>query len=354
MGRAADAAARMHTQTVTGGLVRRLVLAGATIAALVVPILTAAAVPAGDLPTGGTETVCFVPAGQPEVERTIRVPSQTADRLVESTRSYRGPCADYGESAALGDGALTAYSQTEQGVPVSVGFVFPSRTLSGLPYHPPNAGLWCYDKNGDGTEDRMTECTGGYERALHLSDEFRETVDSPFTYVLVNWNPHGHLPAGVYDLPHFDIHFYVNANADRLAIRPGPCPVLVNCDDYRLGKILPDAKYIAPDYVEGAIEPAMGHHLVDPTGPEFHGERFTHTFIYGSWNGDVTFYEPMVTHEWFSGLADRTIDDKCVAMKLPQAWERSGWYPTEYCLRYRANRDELTASLEDFVYREAS
>ncbi|MGH3356008.1 MAG: hypothetical protein ACRDOJ_08915, partial [Nocardioidaceae bacterium] len=64
---------------------RRLVLAGATIAALVVPILTAAAVPAGDLPTGGTETVCFVPTGQPEVERTIRVPSQTADRLVEST-----------------------------------------------------------------------------------------------------------------------------------------------------------------------------------------------------------------------------------------------------------------------------
>src|SRR3954447_5500734 len=36
---------------------------------------------------------------------------------------------------------------------------------------------------------------------------------------------------------------------------------------------------------------AMGNHLADPTGPEFNGERFTHTFIYGSWDDEVTFYE---------------------------------------------------------------
>jgi hypothetical protein len=25
----------------------------------------------------------------------------------------------------------------------------------------------------------------------------------------LNWNPHGHIPPGVYDLPHFDFHFYI-------------------------------------------------------------------------------------------------------------------------------------------------
>jgi hypothetical protein len=30
----------------------------------------------------------------------------------------------------------------------------------------------------------MTECSGGYENALHLSDAFRRTVNSPFTYEL--------------------------------------------------------------------------------------------------------------------------------------------------------------------------
>ncbi|MGH3470217.1 MAG: hypothetical protein ACRDQF_21070, partial [Thermocrispum sp.] len=59
-------------------------------------------------------------------------------------------------------------------------------------------------------------------------------------------------------------------------------------------------------------------------------------------------------HEVFSGLADGTRDDACFGLKLPQAWQRSGWHPTEYCLRYRENRDELTASLEGFVHRQAS
>ena len=43
-----------------------------------------------------------------------------------------------------------------------------------------------------------------------------------------------------------------------------------------------------------------------------------------------------------------------IRRQLPHAWERSGWYPTEYCLRYRESRDELITSMEGFVYRHAS
>lgn len=298
--------------------------------------------------------LCFVPKHAPRIERTIHVPQRVADRLLRTTLSYHGPCALYGESAPLGDGRLTAYSQSERGVPRAIGLVFPSRTLQGLPFDPPTAGLWCFDKSGDGTVDEMTECTGGYENALHLNARFRDRVDTPFTYLLVNWNPHGHIPPGVYDLPHFDIHFYLNDNAERLAIRVGPCPQLTNCDDYALGKILPAERYRTADHADvDAVEPAMGNHLIDVTGPEFAGEPFTHSFIYGTWNGHITFYEPMVTHAWFSDLVTGARADQCFAIKLPQAWERAGWYPTEYCLRYRENRDELTASLERFVYRPA-
>ena len=42
-----------------------------------------------------------------------------------------------------------------------------------------------------------------------------------------------------------------------------------------------------------------------------------------------------------------------VAALLPAAWERSGYYPTEYCIRYRPDNQETTVSLEKFVYREA-
>jgi hypothetical protein len=330
-----------------GSFPRTLAAAATLLATLLAPGAASAHRPAhGD----NLVPLCFVSAHAPRLERTIHVPPRVADRLVRTTRSYHGPCARYGESAPLGDGRLTAYSQSERGVPHAIGLVFPARTLQGLPFHPPTAGLWCFDKDGDGSVDELTECTGGYENALHL----REGSTTPFTYVLVNWNPGGHIPPGVYDVPHFDIHLYLNDNAERLAIRPGPCPQLTNCDDYQLGKILPAERYRHPDFADvDAVEPAMGNHLIDLTGPEFAGEPFTHSFIYGTWNGHITFYEPMVTHAWFSDLVRGARADQCFALKLPQAWERAGWYPTEYCLRYRENRGELTASLEAFVYRRA-
>lgn len=300
-------------------------------------------------------TICLVPKGLPDHEMTIRVPAQAAKQLLRATLSYRGVCAEYGASAEIGKGSLTAYTQRKGSRPTSVGVAFPASTLEGLPTDPPTEGKWCYDKDGDGTTDPMTECTGGYENSLPFNKNFLQQVDTPLTYLLMNWNPMGHMPPHVYDLPHFDIHFYLNENEERLAIRPGPCPALVNCDDYKLGKLLPQPKYRTQDHIDlDALEPGMGNHLTDTTAPEFHGERFTHTFIYGSWNKEITFYEPMVTHEWFSGLVDGSRENACFAAKQPAAWEVSGWYPTSYCLRYRENRDELTASLEGFVYRQAS
>jgi hypothetical protein len=185
-------------------------LASAMAAGALAVTVTPAAATGG---VGRTVAVCFAPRGNPDLERTLHVPRSAVPYLLRATASYRGPCAQYGESARRGNGTLTAYSQSEDGVPQAVGLVFDASTLDGLPHDPPNEGRWCYDRDGDGTEDRMTECSGGYENALHLSDAFRRAVDSPFTYLLVNWNPTGHVPPEVYDLPHFDVHFYVNDNS---------------------------------------------------------------------------------------------------------------------------------------------
>lgn len=301
-------------------------------------------------------TLCLATRAGAHAEHTVELPELVATVLLRTTRSYEGPCAEYGQSAPRGDGTLTAYSQVDDdGVPHAVGLAMTADTLDALPYDPPTAGLWCFDKDDDGEVDPMHECAGGYEDALELGDDFQQEVDSPFTYVLNNWNPHGHMPPGIYDEPHFDVHFYTNLNEERLAIRVGPCEVLVHCDDYPLGKNLPAARYLHPDFQDlDAIEPAMGNHLADLTAPEHHGEPFTHTFIYGVWDGEVTFYEPMVTHEWYTRLVEGAIEDECFAIKQPEAWQEAGWYPTEYCTRYRENRRELTTSLEAFEYREAT
>lgn len=326
---------------------------GALLLGLAVTTLTVPAAQAGSAPPE-KEWVCLASPLLPTLERTLRLPAPAVDRLIEHTGSYRGPCAEYGERTDHGDGEAQAYSQSVGSRPVSVGLVLSDASLDGLPHDPPTDGKWCFDKNDDGTTDPMTECAGGYETQLELGPDFRSDVDSPFTYVLSNWNPHGHIPLGVYDLPHFDVHFYVEEDAKRTAIRPGPCPQLVNCDDYVLGKRLPAERYLAPDYADlDAVEPAMGNHLVDPTAPEFNGERFTHTWIYGVWNRKVTFYEAMITREWLDELRSGSAEASCVDFKLPEAWQESGWYPTSYCMRHRENRDEITVSLEDFVHRQA-
>lgn len=338
-------------------LLRRRVLlaAGAVAAAAGITAGTPASAEVGPPQSSqaGAQWACAVAAsGQ---ETSVYLPPKAIDELVAHTRSYRGPCAEYGASARLGDGTLTAFSQRVGDRPVAIGLIMSDSSLDGLPYEPATDGTECYDVNGDGTTDPDTECTDGYANQLDLNASFRRHVDSPFTYLLVNWNPQGHMPKEIYGVPHYDVHFYMNDNAERLKIRTGACGEVVNCDDYALGEKLPAAKYIAPDYgFTGAVAPAMGNHLIDQTGPEFNGQPFTRTWIYGTWNGENTFDEAMVTRAWYTGLRDGSTANGCYAVKLPSAWQKSGWYPTKYCLTHRPNRGEVVTSLEDFVYRTAS
>ena len=327
----------------------------AALAAVALLPALAVIVPSSSASAGGAqqERFCLVSGGGQE--RTVSRPSYAIDGLLEDTQSYRGACAEYGEQTRIGNGTLTAYSVRDGARPMVVGMVMTDAALDGLPTDPPTEGKWCFDKDGNGSVDQVTECTGGYENQLELSSSFKRRADTPFTYLLANWNPHGHIPVGVYDVPHFDVHFYTGTDAERTAIRVGPCPALTNCDDYALGKKLPAAKYIAPDFIDvDAVEPAMGNHLVDPTSPEFNGSPFTRTWLYGVYNSKITFYEPMVTHQYFSGLRDGSTADGCFDFKQPSAFQKTGWYPTKYCLRHRDNRGDITISLENFVRRYAS
>jgi hypothetical protein len=93
----------------------------------------------------------------------------------------------------------------------------------------------------------------------------------------------------------------------------------------------------------------MGNHLVDLTSPEFNKQKFTRTWIYGVYDGRVTFYEEMVTREYL--LSNPAT---CFPLKSPAAVAVKGYYPTQSCIRYRRDTNEHTVSMEGFVLREAS
>ena len=105
-----------------------------------------------------------------------------------------------------------------------------------------------------------------------------------------------------------------------------------------------------PDFKDvEAVAPAMGNHLIDLTGSEFRGVPFTRTWIYGAYEGRVTFYEEMVTLAFLKSLPDA-----CVTFKAPPAVALTGRYPTKSCIRYVKDRSEYTVSLEGFQLRQAS
>lgn len=256
-----------------------------------------------------------------------------------------------GATAHVGNGTVRSYAEFHaDGTPRAIGIAFEASALNELPTAHSD-GHHCFDKNKDGKIDLEKECLGAHEWVIPLPSDAARRADIPFKWVGLNWNPHGHIPPGVYDLPHFDVHFYIEAIEKVFAIKPGACgPEFVRCDQFKIAIKPVPSNFMHPDFknVE-AVAPAMGNHLVDPTSPEFQGKKFTRTWIYGVYDGRVTFYEEMLTREY---LLSRPV--ACFPIKTPPAVALRGYYPTQSCIRYLAQSNLYTVSMESFVLREVT
>jgi hypothetical protein len=158
-----------------------------------------------------------------------------------------------------------------------------------------------------------------------------------YKHMLVDWNPQGHLP--FYGLPHFDFHFYIIPNEQRLQI---------SGDDLAGFNNLPGTQYIPPMYmnVPGGV-PQMGAHWVDLLAPEFTGGEFTRTYIWGTFDGQVIFFEPMITTAFLLTHPNETL-----ALRQPQSYQVDGWYPTDYRITYSTSPNQYTIALMNLVYHE--
>ncbi|HSR71451.1 MAG TPA: hypothetical protein VLL72_03630 [Kiloniellales bacterium] len=258
----------------------------------------------------------------------------------------------YGEAASMGHGEARVFVELDDsGKPRALGTRFDAALLDGLPQKK-NRTSRCFDVDGDGHLDGH-ECQGDYEIVLALPAGHGPESGLPVRWVNINWNPEGHMPPAPppWAAPHFDFHFYIQDHDSVMAIRPGPCAELVDCDDFETGKKPVAARYLPVHHIDvGAVVPAMGNHLIDSRSPELAegGPPFTHTFIYGSYDGRITFLEPMITHAFLAGRPDF-----CTAINLPQVYEVGGYYPTGYCIRYEAATDSYRVSLDHLVHRDA-
>lgn len=220
----------------------------------------------------------------------------------------------YGPAQKLGDGIVKSYyKEQHDGTPLEIGVNISLKGLEDLP-----------------TEEHEY----GYYLALHP-----KAAETGFTFIGFGWNPHGHEPPGVYDIPHFDVHFYFVPKEDVLSIEADDLAGFNN----HPASIYQPPMYFAPP---GGV-PQMGAHWVDLLAPEFNGGTFTRTYIYGSFDGKFIFYEPMVTLGYLLSKPDETIP-----VRLPGAFQEDGYHPTAYRITYDSKTRSYTIAIINLTEHE--
>src|SRR5688500_14232731 len=121
-----------------------------------------------------------------------------------STENQAADGLAYGAPVTVGQGAARAYVQMTAGEPAELGVALSEAAPAGLPDH--------NSPGGQQMPDGMK--TFVYPLTMPANNP------TPYRNVLLDWNPGGHEPPGIYDKPHFDFHFYTIDEAERHAIMP--------------------------------------------------------------------------------------------------------------------------------------
>ena len=213
----------------------------------------------------------------------------------------------YGAPEKLGNGTVRSYvTLNNVGTPTSIGFNFPESMLQDLPV------------------------VAGPQNMIMLELP-EEAAATGFEHMELDWNPNGHVPLPIYGFPHFDFHFYLVGMNELMNITGGPDMTPV------------DPQFIPKDYVSGIMaQPNMGVHWTDSLSSEFHGVMFTHTFVYGFYKSKMLFVEPMITKAFLDTKTDITLP-----VKQPKAFQKPGYYPSNYQIHYDASKHEYNVSIEN-------
>lgn len=221
----------------------------------------------------------------------------------------------YGTAVKLGNDSIRSFVTLDaSGQPASIGLRVGENALNGLP----------------------TDTLPGkpeFEYTIPLPSQANATgID----HIEVDWNPFGHEPQGIYNVPHFDMHFYYVSEGEQASVIGGPDTIPVA------------PQFIPQDYVPDVVAvPNMGVHWIDTTSSEFHGLPFTATFIYGFYHGNFMFVEPMVTKSFLESHPDFS-----TVIKQPQAFQKKAFYANSYEVKFDATKQQYVIALNNLAFKQ--
>ena len=214
-----------------------------------------------------TLAIAFVACSEPATTGTTSSIKPGAASLDRAGYDQAGTHRQYGTPVHVGNGTVRTYvvlDEKQHGRPLEVGVAMSEKSLEGLPA--PMAMPAANDGKG---HDH-----GSMNMNMYLLDLPAQNP-TQYKFVQFDWNPLGHEPAGVYDLPHFDFHFWTASKEVRESVVPS------NPNYATQAANIPAPEFRAPFYVDGATAggvtpaeatvPLMGLHWLDVRSPELQG-----------------------------------------------------------------------------------
>jgi hypothetical protein len=254
--------------------------------------------------------------------------SSNASTKVANSETTTSSGTVFGPSQPLGNGTAKTYvTLNEAGQPTEVGLRLTAGAMDGLP-----------------------QDTGPAQMVmLAFPDQASSTA---FNHVMLNWNPQGHDPVELFGKPHFDVHFDMVDMATMHGITPDDPAYAAKAEHVPEARYMPQDYAVAPDVpVAAQAVPGMGVHWFDTSDPSLvpGSYDFQQILLNGSWDGRHTFYEPMVTTEFL-----RSGPDLEQPLKLPQAFQKTAYYPTSYTIDVDEQTGDYVVSLAGMTARTAS
>jgi Domain of unknown function (DUF5602) len=277
---------------------------------------------------------CDSTAPTPPDDIAIRQGSRPRDDDARGDRQYGAP-------VRVGNGRARSYvvRRDRDGRTVEVGVALDAAALQGLPMAAPHAGAGNGHDHGESGE-YLLPLPRRHGTSLQLIE--------------LNWNPGGHEPPGIYDVPHFDFHFYTISKDERDAIVPSDPEFMTKAARFPAQSDVPAGFMVLPPAPAPVpAVPKMGVHWSNLAAPELQPPGsanyapFTHTFIYGSWDGRFTFAEPMITRAYLLTQPDILVP----VSRLPQS-AGTGISPTAYRIRWDARAREYRIALSGLADRQ--
>jgi hypothetical protein len=229
-----------------------------------------------------------------------------------------------GDARPMGKGSARAWVRyDDRRLPTAVGVTFTEAALRSLADSDPSLPACC-----DVTEYllKLPPCEG-----VHAT---------PFDHVAVRWHPRGFGPDGTGDAPVLDFQFHLATPSQRGRISAEGEDVARAREP--LAKEALPAGYVLADGATATV----GARWIDPASLGSDGWPFTRTFVYGSYDGRVTFIGPAITKSFLDALPD-----VFETIKLPQSYPTSGFYPTASRVTYHPATSEYTVALEGLTRR---